>query len=247
MDFDEIILERKEKILSGELEKKLNYFFNNKNLLLRALSHKSYIFYAKHKYFESNERLELLGDSVLSLIIIENLLEKYPESSEGIVSKLKAKIVSENALETIAKKFDLEKYLLLGRGEFNLGQNKTTSILADAVESLIGAIYKDSGIENARKFILEHFQEVIELCCEKNYFRDYKTKLQEYTQKKYKNKPIYKVLKEEGPEHNKTFYIEVKINNKIYGKGKGRNKKEAEQNAAKEALEKINNSNIYKS
>ena len=247
MDFEEIILKRKEKILSGELEEKLNYKFKNKELLLRALSHKSYIFYSKHKYHESNERLELLGDSVLSLIIIENLLQRYPESSEGVVSKLKAKIVSETALETIAKKFELYDYLLLGRGEFNLGQNNTTSILADTVESIIGAIYKDGGLGEVKKFIMEHFEEIIELCCEKNFFKDYKTKLQEYTQKNFKNKPVYRVLKEEGPEHNKTFYIEVEVNNKIFGQGKGRNKKEAEQNAAKEALKKINNSNFYKS
>lgn len=111
---------------------------------------------------------------------------------------------------------------------------------------MIGAIYKDSGLEEAKNFIYEHFKEIIELCCEKDFFKDYKTKLQEYTQKKYKNKPVYKVLKEEGPEHDKIFYIEVKINEKISGKGKGKNKKEAEQNAAKEALKKINNSNFYK-
>ena len=247
MDFEELILKRKERILSGELEKKLNYNFRNKVLLLRALTHKSYIFYSRHKYYESNERLELLGDSVLSLIIVENLLKRYPESSEGIISKLKAKIVSETALETVAKKFKLYDYIILGRGEFNLGQNMTTSILADAVESLIGAIYRDGGLESAKNFIMEHFKEIIELCCENNFFKDYKTKLQEYTQKRFKNKPVYKVLKEEGPEHDKTFYIEVKVNGKIYGKGKGRNKKEAEQNAAKEALEKINYSSFYKS
>ncbi len=247
MDFEEVIEKRKNKILSGELESKIGYFFKDKSILLKALSHKSYIFYSKLEYFESNERLELLGDSVLSLVIIETLLERYPESSEGIISKLKAKIVSETALENIAKKFELYEYLLLGRGEYNLGQNKTTSILADTVESIIGAIYIDSGLENARNFIKKHFEEIIELCCEKKFIKDYKTKLQEYTQKKYKNKPIYNVLKEEGPEHNKTFFIEVKVNDKIVGHGKGKNKKEAEQNAAKEALEKINHSNFYKS
>ena len=247
MDYEEVILKIKEKIFSGEIEKKLNYHFKDKNLLLRALSHKSYIFYSKQKYFDSNERLELLGDSVLSLIIVEYLLKRYPEASEGIISKLKAKIVSETALEKIAKKFHLSEYLLLGRGELNLGQNKTISILADAVESLIGAIYKDSGLDGAKNFIYEHFTEIIELCCEKDFFKDYKTKLQEYTQKRYKSKPVYKVLKEEGPEHDKTFYIEVIINDKISGKGKGKNKKEAEQNAAKEALQKINYSNFHKS
>ena len=247
MNYEELIKEIQEKILSGEFENIIKYKFKDKSLLLRALTHKSYAYYYKKNYNESNERLELLGDSVLSLSIIEILLKKYPNSHEGFISQLKAKIVSENALEKIAKTLQIDKFILLGRGEYNLGQNRRVSILADTVESIIGAIYIDGGFNEAKKFILNHFKNIIDLCCERKEFLDYKTKLQEYTQKKYKNKPKYKILKEDGPEHNKTFYVEVLINEKSYGMGTGKNKKEAEQNAAKEALEKINNPNIHQS
>ncbi len=247
MDFEQVINKIKKRIISGELEEKLKYYFKNKVILLRALTHKSYIFYFKESYINSNERLELLGDSVLSLLIIELLLEKFPEEAEGFISKLKAKIVSEHALERIARKIHLENYLLLGRGEYNLKQHDKPSILADAVESIIGAIYIDGGLENARNFIKNHFEEIINLCCERKEFLDYKTKLQEYSQKRFKNKPFYKLLREEGPEHNKVFHVEVFLNKRSFGTGSGKNKKEAEQNAAKEALKKIDNSNFPQS
>ncbi len=247
MGYEKLIEKIKEKIICGELEKKIGYFFKNKNLLLRAISHKSYTYYFKKNYQESNERLELLGDAVLSLVIIEILLEKFPSFHEGKISSLKAKIVSELALEIIAKELNLDEYILLGRGEYNLGQNKQSSILADTVESIIGAIYKDGGLDEAKKFIKKHFEKIIELCSENKEFLDYKTKLQEIIQKKYKTIPEYVLINEIGPEHDKTFFVKVKIKDKFYGKGSGKTKKEAEQNAAKEAIKKIDNSNISQS
>lgn len=229
----------KEAILEGEVENKLNYFFNDKELLLIALTHKSYTYYFQKEYTRSNERLEFLGDAVLGLIISEILMEKYPEHHEGTLTKIKSHIVSETTLAAIADKLNLQNYILLGKSEFTSNNHNKNSIVADAVEAIIGAIYKDSNLETAKDFILKHFNNFIEQSNDKNFFTDYKSLLQEIIQKKYKIKPAYKTIKEEGPEHKKIFFVKVVINGKEYGEGKGKNKKEAEQNAAQKTLEML--------
>ncbi len=233
-------LERvKNSIFQGEVEKILGYNFYNKTLLLIALTHKSYIYYFRQEYIFSNERLEFLGDAVLGLVISEILMEKYPDYKEGVLTKIKSRIVSEAVLYKIAKQIHLEKYILLGKSEFVSNNHKKNSIIADAMESIIGAIYKDGGLEAARFFIKKHFNKYIEDSNKENFLTDYKSLLQEIVQKKYKIKPEYKIVKEEGPEHNKMFYVKVYVKNKEYGTGTGKNKKEAEQNAAHNAVKLI--------
>jgi ribonuclease-3 len=239
MEYKNSLEKVKNSIFEGEVEKILGYNFYNKNLLLIALTHKSYTYYFKKEYILSNERLEFLGDAVLGLVISEILMEKYPEYKEGTLTKIKSRIVSEPILHKIAKELNLEKYILLGKSEFISNNHRKNSIIADAVESIIGAVYKDSGVDAARFFIKKHFYKYIEKSNNENFLTDYKSLLQEVVQKKYKIKPEYRIIKEEGPEHNKMFYVKVSIYNKEYGEGIGKNKKEAEQNAAQNALQHI--------
>ena len=239
MKYQNSLYRIKEQILSGELEARLGYYFYNKELLIKALTHKSYTYYFKKEYTSSNERLEFLGDSVLGLIISEFLINKMPAEHEGKLTKIKSFIVSETSLYKVAENIGIERYILLGKSEFSSQNHDKSSIISDAVEAIIGAIYLDGGIEGAKKFIIKHFKKIIEKTIEEGLFIDYKSFLQEVIQKKYKSKPSYKVVKEEGPEHKKIFYVITEINGKEYGTGKGRNKKEAEQHAAKATLEII--------
>ncbi len=239
MEYKNSLEKVKNSIFEGEVEKVLGYNFYNKNLLLIALTHKSYTYYFKQEYILSNERLEFLGDAVLGLIISEILMEKYPNYKEGILTKIKSRIVSEAILFKIASQLNLKKFILLGKSEFVSHNHKKNSIIADAIESIIGAIYTDGGLDAARFFIKKHFYKYIEESNNENFLTDYKSMLQEIVQKKYKIKPEYKIVKEEGPEHNKIFHVKVFVKNKEYGKGTGKNKKEAEQNAAQSAIKTI--------
>ncbi|TZE83632.1 ribonuclease III [Calorimonas adulescens] len=218
------------------LEKDIGYKFKNKSLLKLALTHSSYA--NEQKEDGSNERLEFLGDSVLSLVVSEYIYRQLPEIDEGSLSKLRALIVCEPALAKKARNIKLSSYLRLSHGEELSGGGKRASILADAFEALIGAIYLDGGIESVgsfiKRFVLDDFDEVYRGI---NGF-DYKSRLQEYVQKN--NYTIsYIVINESGPDHDKTFDVQVTINEKIMGRGVGKTKKEAEQNSAKEALEKL--------
>ncbi len=231
-------LERiKASIFSGELEKIIGYRFFNKELLLIALTHKSYIYYFKQKYNYSNERLEFLGDAVLGLVISEMLMNKFPDEHEGALTKIKSHIVSRQTLYKIAAKLQLDEFILLGKSEFSSNNHNKKSIISDAVESIIGAIYIDGDLEGAKFFIKKHFSEY--MCFDENnvFFEDYKSLLQEKIQKKLKVKPEYRVIKEDGLEHRKIFYVQAFIKNKPYGTGEGKNKKQAEQNAAKATIE----------
>lgn len=219
------------------LEKNLNYKFKNPKLLIKALTHSSYANENKMLITESNERLEFLGDSILSLIVSQYLYKKYPDYPEGELTKIRASVVCESSLAFAGRKIELGKYLLLGKGEESTGGRERESILADACEAVTGALYRDSDFETTNKLLLEKFEEDIVYAVAKgDLFIDYKTDLQEKFQRKNKAKIEYKILKEVGPDHNKIFHIDVYLNGKVVGTGSGKNKKEAEQMAAKEAL-----------
>jgi len=219
------------------LQENLNYKFKNIELLITALTHSSYANENKLKAIDSNERLEFLGDSIINFIVSQYLYNKYPNYPEGELTKIRAKVVCESSLAFAARKIDLGNYLLLGKGEEATGGRDRDSILADASEALVGAIYMDSDFSTTNKLLLEKFEtDLVYAIAKGALFIDYKTELQEHLQKKTKSKIEYKVVKEVGPDHNKIFYIDVIVDNKIVGKGSGRNKKEAEQMAAKDAL-----------
>ncbi|MEY8415719.1 RNAse III [Tissierella praeacuta DSM 18095] len=219
------------------LEENLNYKFKDIKLLKTALTHSSYANENKMKITDNNERLEFLGDTILSLIVSQYLYKKYPYYPEGELTKIRAKVVCESSLAFAARKINLGDYLLLGKGEEATGGRDRDSILADAIEALVGALYMDSDFQVVNKLLLENFEaDIVYAVAKGALFIDYKTELQESLQKITRAKIEYRVIKEEGPDHNKIFYMDVMIDDKIVGTGTGRNKKEAEQMAAKEAL-----------
>ncbi len=217
-----------------EFEAIIGYTFNNKNLIHTALSHSSYA-NERRQAGGSNERLEFLGDSVLS-IVVSDYLYKNLNVPEGDLTKLRASLVCEKSLYVFAKKINLGNFILLGKGEENTGGRERPSILADAFEAVIAAIYLDGGFAPAAKHILRFMPEDIKTS-KKPVFDDFKTLLQEIVQKNPEEKVEYVLIGEEGPDHNKRFVVEVCLNSQVIGKGKGKSKKEAEQLAAKEALE----------
>ncbi|MDD6276646.1 MAG: ribonuclease III [Clostridia bacterium] len=218
----------------SKLEQKINYTFNNKNLLLRALSHSSYVNENGTECKGSNERLEFLGDSVLGFITAENFFKNYTKLPEGELTKLRAAVVCEKSLAGFAREIDLGNFLLLGKGEIVTGGKERPSILADAFEALIAAIYLDGGIESAKTFVLKYIDEAIR---KHQSFKDYKTMLQEIVQKNPGELIEYVLVGETGPDHDKRFEVEVHLNSNVVGRGIGKSKKKAEQEAAKEALE----------
>lgn len=231
------MLEMETKI--KELQVEIEYQFNNTDVLVRALTHSSFANEHKKHDIKYNERLEFLGDSVLSIVVSDYIFTKYSNYPEGELTRLRATVVCEPILAILARKINLGKYLLLGKGEKMTGGRQRTSILADAFEALIAAVYIDGGMTNAKKFILDNISESIEKAVNGKLFLDHKTHLQEVLQKSSRDRIEYKVIKEEGPDHNKMFYMQVKVNDEILGEGKGKSKKESEQNAAKEALMRI--------
>ena len=218
------------------LEMAISCKFTNEKLLRHALSHSSYANEKKLGKLGSNERLEFLGDAVLELISSEYFFEKYKEKPEGDLTKLRAKFVCEPALCYIANTLNLGSYLLLGKGENATGGRRRASLLSDALEAIIGAIYLDGGFANAKEFILKHILSDIE---HKQFFYDSKTTLQEETQKLYNISPEYILLSESGPDHNKEFLVKVLINGEDFGEAKGSSKKNAEAEAALLALKKL--------
>lgn len=220
--------------LLDKLQSVIGYTFKDKRLLINALSHSSYA-NEKKRPGGSNERLEFLGDSVLS-VVVSDYLYKNLNVAEGELTKMRASLVCEKSLHIFAQKINLGDYLLLGKGEENTGGRERPSILADAFEAVIAAIYLDGGMEAAAKHILRFMPEDLHHVM-KPAFSDFKTVLQEVVQKNPEEKVEYVLIGEEGPDHNKRFVVEVLLNSQVIGKGKGRSKKEAEQLAAKEALE----------
>ena len=220
-----------------KFEKIIDYKFKNKEYLLEALTHSSYS--NENKKYNFNERLEFLGDSVLSIVVSDYLFNNEKELPEGELTKLRASIVCEESLSEVANKINLGEYMLLGKGEEATGGRERISILADAFEAVIAAIYQDGTIEDAKKFILANMEYLISDARRGKIFRDYKTHLQEILQGKGENNIWYKLVDEKGPDHNKRFVMEVGINEEVLGLGEGKSKKEAEQSAAKFALDKI--------
>lgn len=223
----------------NKLESRIGYEFTEKDLLKEALTHSSFANENKGKNNRYNERLEFLGDSILGLIISEYLFRNFPELPEGELTKMRAKIVCEPSLADCSKNIDLGRYLMLGKGEESTGGRHRMSILADAFEALIGSIYLDGGINKVKKFILSNMHNIINDAVSGKIFTDYKTKLQEVLQIDPNTRISYEIIDEKGPDHNKTFSTQVKNNGKVIGYGKGKSKKEAEQNAAKMALKGV--------
>jgi ribonuclease III, bacterial len=223
----------------SHLEDIIGYNFKDKSVIFTAITHSSYANEKKAKKLKYNERLEFLGDSVLSLVISEHLFKMYPNLPEGELSVTRSKIVCENSLSKCAMDISLGKFLLLGKGEELSGGREKISLLSDAFEALIGAVYIDGGFETTREFVYKYMEKIIKSCIEGKLFYDYKTQLQELVQQNGEQHIAYSVINQFGPDHNKTFVTEVKINEVAHGQGKGHSKKEAEQNAAKDALNKL--------
>lgn len=221
-----------------ELEIQINYTFKDFSLLTNALTHTSYANEHKREGIKHNERLEFLGDAVLELISSQFLFELYPDLPEGELTKKRASMVCEPALAYCGRAFQIETYLILGKGEEHTGGRKRDSIVSDAVEALIGAIYLDGGFASAKEFIANYILNDLE---NKELFYDSKTILQELIQGKSKEELHYELLKEEGPDHNKTFTVLVYVGSTVLGRGEGRTKKAAEQKAAYEAIKIIRN------
>ena len=222
-----------------ELESILEIDFNNKKLLIRAITHKSFPNENPNLNIKNNERMEFLGDAVLDLSISSYLFNEFPDYPEGKLAKMKAILVSAPILADIAKKINLNKFLLLGKGEEMTGGRERDSILADAMEGIIAAIYLDRGLDKADNFIINNFKSDIEKVVTGDHIRDFKTLLQETIQKNSNKRPEYSVDDEKGPDHNKTFIVRVEFDLDILGFGKGSSKKDAEQKAAEAALKNL--------
>ena len=215
-----------------DLEHKLNYYFNDRNLLKNALLHKSLGNERKEYKNQNNERLELLGDAVLDLIVAEYLYKNYKNASEGTIAKLKAMVVSEPILAKISRQIGVGKFLMLSRGEVMSGGRNRESILADSFEAILGAVYIDSNLDEARVFALSHIKQYIDHIEENEDILDFKSILQEYVQKEFRTVPTYKLIAERGPDHMKEFEIQVIVGN-YKEKAVAKNKKKAEQLSAK--------------
>lgn len=213
----------------------LGYTFKNKKLLKTALTHSSY---SNEKHCECNERLEFLGDSVLSLIVSSYLFKKLPSVDEGELSKIRASLVCEQSLAQLAKEINIGETLYLGKGEEMTGGRERASLLSDAFEAILAAIFLDSGIDTAQKWLLEKMKKSLNLAVAGKTYHDYKTILQEEIQKQGKL-ISYRVISETGPDHHKDFKVELLINKKAAAHGEGLSKKDAEQDAAKKALKEL--------
>jgi len=222
------------------LQDRIKFKFSDIKLLNKALTHKSYA-NENSNILKHNERLEFLGDSVLDILVSDYLVHKYSEFAEGKLSKIRAAVVNETCLAKLAKSIKLGNYLLLGRGEDLSGGREKASILADTFEALAGAVFCDGRLDTASDIFLPLLKEEITKTAESWSFRDFKSDLQEYTQNKLVCIPSYKVVREIGPDHAKEFEVVVLIKNEVEGKGLGRSKKEAEQAAAKMAMENYSN------
>ncbi len=234
-----------EKRLSSlkEFEERLGYRFNEIEWLDKAFTHRSFVNETSSSDKQSNEILEFLGDAVLNLGVSHLLLQKFPEAREGTLSTWRAHLVKQSSLALLSKELQLEEYLLLGKGERLNGGMKKSSILANTYEALIGAIFMDSGFPRTLEVIQCHFDPYLQTDAPSVLFNDYKSLLQIFSQQSHGISPQYRVLEESGPDHDKRFQASVVINGEVKGMGWGKTKKEAEQEAAKNALEGLKLSN----
>ena len=219
-----------------ELEQKLLYEFKDKDLLIEALSHSSFVNEQAETDLRDNERLEFLGDAVLNLVVGHILMQHYPHLKEGDLSRMRAGLVNESQLAKVARSIDLGFHIRLGKGEIQSNGRGKKSILADTFEAVIAAIYLDDGFESAFKIIATHFFSLVNSTMAPMIHGDYKSQLQEIVQVTHRVVPLYHVIEESGPDHDKTFRVEVKIG-EIRKEGVGKSKKMAEQNAAQQALQ----------
>lgn len=212
--------------------------FKNPKLFSQAFIHRSYLNESK-EHVESNERLEFLGDSILSFVVSDHLYKTYPDFDEGILTNLRSLVVNTKSLAKTAKRLGFGDSLMLSKGEEDSKGRENDSILANTFEAVIGAMFMDQGIESVRTFLFKVLIPEIEVYVEKKVFKDPKSLLQEYVQARKQNSPAYKVLHEEGPAHAKHFTIGVFVQDQLVGQGQGKSKQEAEEHAAEQALEKI--------
>jgi ribonuclease III len=217
-----------------ELERRLGYAFRARKLLETALTHRS----AVARCGGNNEKLEFLGDAVLDLAISELLMERFPEATEGDLSKVRAALVNATMLAAKATDLDLGAWLRLGRGEERSGGRRKGSILASACEAVFGAVFLDGGFEAARGVVARLFAAELERPL-RSHLTDHKTRLQEVTQRRFRETPVYQLVQASGPDHDKAFVAEIRIGGRLYGRGEGKSKKAAEQRAALEALETL--------
>ncbi len=222
------------------LEDRLSYRFNEIKRLDQALTHKSFIYETNHPEKGANEVLEFLGDSVLNLAVSYLLLHKFPDAQEGTLSMMRSQLVKRSSLASLSKELQLESYLLLGKSQQSNGGAQKSSILANTYEALIGAIFMDSGFNRTLEIIQEHFEPYLQTKTPSVVFDDYKSLLQIYSQQSHGASPQYRVMDESGPDHDKRFQASVTIGDEVKGLGWGKSKKEAEQEAARNALEEIN-------
>ncbi len=223
-----------------KLEETIGYNFKDKTLLRKALIHRSFAF--ERKTHENYEVLEFLGDAVIGLIVSEELIKKFPDKNEGQLSKIRSFLVSEISLSKLARSVGTGKYILLGKGEEATGGRDKDSILCDVFESIFGAIYLDAGFETAKRVFRERFLgNLLNILSQYENFKDFKGSLQEYTQRKFKTLPKYRVISMEGPEHRKTFTVECSVND-VKTVSSAYSKKAAEEKAASEMLKRIEES-----
>ena len=218
------------------LEKNIGYTFKNKALLKNALTHTSY---AYENHIQSNEKLEFLGDSILEFLSSKYIYNNYPKLKEGEMTKVRATVVCENSLYKIADKHNFSDFLYVGKSERMHQGNRKIAIMADSVEAVIAAIYFDSGLEETEKFIIDNLKEEIEIATKNVGIKDHKTVLQEKLQVNGNVNIKYEIINETGPDHDKTFTAEVKLDGKVLAVGKGKTKKQAEMDAAGKALETL--------
>ena len=221
----------------ADLEKNLGATFKDRKLLRQALTHRSYLNEHPNEKTISNERLEFLGDAILEFVVSEILFQQFPKVNEGVLTALRSRVVCTQSLAQISLKLETGQFLYLSRGEEKEGGRKNPTLLANVLEALIGAVFQEGGIEAASAFIQKHFQESISQLSSKN-LKDCKSLFQEKTQETEKITPVYRVLKEKGPDHAKTFTVGVFVGKRKAGQGQGRSKQEAQEAAAKMALER---------
>jgi len=223
-----------------ELEARLGHRFKEITCLDQALTHKSFIYESNHPEKVANEVLEFLGDSVLNLAVSHLLLKRFPDAQEGALSMMRSQLVKRSSLASLSKELQLEGHLLLGKSQQLNGGMEKSSILANTYEALIGALFMDSGFDHASEVIQEHFEPYLQAKTPAVLFNDFKSLLQISSQQSHGGSPQYRVLNESGPDHDKWFQASVAIGGEVKGLGWGKSKKEAEQDAAKNALEEIN-------
>jgi ribonuclease-3 len=219
-----------------KLEKTIKIYFQDKSLLRNAFTHRSYLNEHPEEKLVSNERLEFLGDAVLEFLVSFFLYQKFLNSPEGELTSLRSKLVCTRSLAIIAKKLEFGQYLFLSRGEEESGGRTNSTLLANTFEAVLGAIYLDQGLEQVKKFLERHLFPSLK---EVKKFRDYKSEFQEKAQENFKITPVYETVRASGPDHNRIFTVAVYLDKKLWGRGVGKSKQEAEQEAAKKALKQI--------